>query len=130
MELVYGISHSLPWSAGVPPASSERAGRPRSTEKPSPSRRTVMTVRKCCALFGLLVGAAVALVVAGSARPPAYSPHDQPAHAGRSPEPRAFGWIDDPDAVRECAALMRCGRFCETPAFAAEGHQPEDVYLW
>ena len=25
---------------------------------------------------------------------------------------------------------MRCGRFCETPAFAAEGNQPEDVYLW
>jgi hypothetical protein len=88
-----------------------------------------MTVRKCCALFGLLAGA-VALVLAGGARPPVESPRDQPAHAGRSPEPRAFGWIDDPDAVRECVAVMRCGRFCETPAFAAENEQPEDVYLW
>jgi hypothetical protein len=56
------------------------------------------------------------------------SPADSP-DAGTDP-PRAFGWIDDPDAVRETVAVMRCVRFCETPAFASPDEGPEDVFLW
>ncbi|MFO0806493.1 MAG: hypothetical protein U0791_25590 [Gemmataceae bacterium] len=39
---------------------------------------------------------------------------------------RAFGWIDDPEAVKE----HRTGRFCDTEAFAAPYSGPDDVFLW
>jgi len=87
-----------------------------------------MSTRKLSALAGVAGLAAVVLAVAGAVRPFAL-PDDYPDHAG-GPPTRAGGWIDDPEAVRECAAEMRCGRFRDTPAFAARRDRPDDVYLW
>jgi len=58
----------------------------------------------------------------------------------RSPEPqdvehhdepvRAFGWVDDPQAVRVVADAQRFCRFRDTEAFGADYDGPDDVFLW
>jgi hypothetical protein len=66
----------------------------------------------------------------------AASVSSDPARRGPAPTPapdeppRHFGWVDDPEAVRECMAQMGCGAFRETAAFAAAWDGPEDVFLW
>lgn len=89
-----------------------------------------MFTRKLCALFGLLTAAAVGVALLVGRTPSVESTNRGLTPPARQDGSLAFGWIDDPEAVRECVALMQCGRFCETLAFAAENEQPEDVYLW
>jgi hypothetical protein len=83
-----------------------------------------MVTKKPCALLGLLVVAVAlpAAFVAGGRQPPAATAPPEP--------PPPPGWVDDPDAVRDCAAAMDCGRFRDTPAFADPDDGPEDVFLW
>jgi hypothetical protein len=89
-----------------------------------------MFLRKLCALSGFAFVGAVAIVLASAARQSSESINRGLTPPARQDGPVASGWIDDPDAVREAVALMRCGRFCDTAAFAAERDRPEDVYLW
>src|SRR5689334_18551803 len=83
-----------------------------------------MSARKLLALALITAAAAVFAALA----PPSPTPVQPPTPATEPPQ--HFGWIDDPDAVNEAAALMRWPRFCETPAFAAPDEGPEDVFLW
>jgi hypothetical protein len=47
-----------------------------------------------------------------------------------SEPPLAFGWVDDPLAVRAASADLPFARFCHTDAFAARHDGPDDVFLW
>jgi hypothetical protein len=85
-----------------------------------------MSTRKLAALsLFVTCSAAVSLFLTGSnsGLTPATPPDEGDA-------PRYFGWIDDPQAVRECIAEMDCRTFRETAAFAARRDGEEDVYLW
>lgn len=85
-----------------------------------------MSTRRLAALsFVAACAAAACYFVAGSngGLTPAARP-DQ------TDPPRYFGWVDDPEAVRNCVAEMECGTFRETAAFAARWDGAEDVYLW
>jgi hypothetical protein len=59
-----------------------------------------------------------------------------PVDTGGLPEPPdpeppfAFGWVDDPNAVREASANLPFARFCHTEAFTVRYDGPDDVYLW
>jgi hypothetical protein len=84
-----------------------------------------MFTRKLAAVLLLAAGVAAALFSGATNRgftPSARQDSDDP--------PRHFGWVNDPDAVRECLGEMRCGTFRDTEAFAAEWTGPDDVFLW
>ena len=72
-----------------------------------------MSVRNLAALL-LFVASASAFGVSRDRGWKTTLPGGQPPD-----EPRYFGWVDDPAAVRECLAELNCGTFRETPAFAA-----------
>jgi hypothetical protein len=84
-----------------------------------------MCTRKL-ATFTLLVASIAAASVFWSSN----SGFTPTAHPASSDPPRHFGWIDDPDAVRECVAAMDCRPFRTTAAFAAPWEGPDDVFLW
>ncbi len=79
-------------------------------------------------LFAVALGVLITLLASNATRTqaPSQSPSD-------SAPPHAFGWIDDPDAVRESIAVMNAVRFRDTPAFAiiaARDATTDDVFLW
>src|SRR5262249_37388902 len=85
-----------------------------------------MSTRKLVALLLFVAGVTSAVLLASGGRKPPV-----PVERSSSAEPpRYFGWINDPAAVRECAADLDCRPFRETEAFSAEDDQPENVYMW
>jgi hypothetical protein len=44
--------------------------------------------------------------------------------------PPAFGWVNDPDAVRAVVTELPVPRFADTEAFRSGDQGPENVYLW
>jgi hypothetical protein len=90
-----------------------------------------MSTRKLAAVLLLVAGVASAAFI-GAGRQPSDASVNQGTDVPRSPNepPRYFGWINDPEAVRECLAELGCCSFRDTEAFAADDDGPEDVYLW
>ena len=85
-----------------------------------------MNTTKLAVVLLLAACAAVASFLAGSAHRAGPAPTPPVA----SDPPQHFGWIDDPEAVRECLTQMDCRPFRATAAFAAEWKGPDHVYLW
>jgi hypothetical protein len=68
--------------------------------------------------IALLAGVAVFMLVQPAIAPVA------------TPREFAFGWVDDPAAVRRVQAKLPCPRFDSTEAFRAPYAGPDDVFLW
>jgi hypothetical protein len=78
-----------------------------------------MTRQLLVYLVLLILGALFGLKLGGLA-PPARQEVEEPI--------RAFGWVDDPQAVM--AESRHCRFFCDTEAFGAPDLGPDDVFLW
>jgi hypothetical protein len=59
-------------------------------------------------------------------------PSEDPAEALQQEvaPPGAFGWVNDPDAVKAATADLPIPRFADTEAYRADPDGPEDVFLW